>query len=453
MSVTRKTKLRLSPLTLILCGLVCAAQPLSAQTRQVTLAWDPNTEPEVAGYIVYVGNASRAYIEEYDVGDETEFVYTEIVVGRPYYFAVAAYAEEPDLISPLSAEVLFLDGASQLATPETSILASATAESATAPDRGDRVVCSAGGECFRVDHLASSRGGSISALTPTGDGRLLFVQDKSWVRVIAGGTLIAEPALGTSTDATQLAGIAADPAFAQNHFVYVGEVRTRPDGSRELDIVRYREVQNVLGEGAVVIAALPLPATGDAAFTTDAVGRLYVALPDTAAGRSTSPYGGMVLRFESNGSVSPDSPAGSPVIARGYRQPTSLVWSAAANDLLLAGNGADWVGPLVRLPLNAKSAAWPDTPQRVDLAVSFPILSLSSGPTASPDALVLVDQEHQLFRISARSDGVSATRFMSADELGGNAQSAAIANEDIYVVLTSDREMSALSEIVRLRAR
>jgi hypothetical protein len=42
-----------------------------AYSAQVTLEWDPNTEPDLGGYKLYYGNASGDYAEVIDVGNTT----------------------------------------------------------------------------------------------------------------------------------------------------------------------------------------------------------------------------------------------------------------------------------------------------------------------------------------------------------------------------------------------
>lgn len=66
---------------------------LAAELRagQVTLAWDPNTETDLAGYKLYYGNATRAYSEVVDLGNVTTFVVTGLLPGQTYFFAVTAY--------------------------------------------------------------------------------------------------------------------------------------------------------------------------------------------------------------------------------------------------------------------------------------------------------------------------------------------------------------------------
>lgn len=58
---------------------------------QTTLAWDANTDPAVAGYMVYYGEASRTYPSKVDVGNQTTYSLTGLLEGKGYYYAVTAY--------------------------------------------------------------------------------------------------------------------------------------------------------------------------------------------------------------------------------------------------------------------------------------------------------------------------------------------------------------------------
>jgi len=58
---------------------------------QTTLAWDANTDPAVAGYMVYYGEASRIYPSKVDVGNRTTEALTGLFEGKTYYYAVTAY--------------------------------------------------------------------------------------------------------------------------------------------------------------------------------------------------------------------------------------------------------------------------------------------------------------------------------------------------------------------------
>ena len=84
--------------------LLCAAAVDDASGATLTLRWDPSQAGSVAGYKVFVGTRSGQYTTIVDVGNQLEFTFTEAQPGRPYYFAVAAYAPG-GIVGPLSAEV------------------------------------------------------------------------------------------------------------------------------------------------------------------------------------------------------------------------------------------------------------------------------------------------------------------------------------------------------------
>jgi len=58
---------------------------------QIKLAWDPNTEPDVAGYRVYYGTASRNYGAPINVGNATTYTLNGLSPAVVYYIAVTAY--------------------------------------------------------------------------------------------------------------------------------------------------------------------------------------------------------------------------------------------------------------------------------------------------------------------------------------------------------------------------
>lgn len=69
--------------------LLCLGQ--YAYSADVKLAWDPNKEPDVAGYEIHYGNASGDYLSSVDVGNVTTCTIPGLTEGETHYFAAKAY--------------------------------------------------------------------------------------------------------------------------------------------------------------------------------------------------------------------------------------------------------------------------------------------------------------------------------------------------------------------------
>jgi len=72
--------------------------------KDITLEWDPNTEPDLGGYIVHYGTESGIYDHSLDVGNFTSAVISGLDENTQYYFAISAYNID-GLSSALSNEV------------------------------------------------------------------------------------------------------------------------------------------------------------------------------------------------------------------------------------------------------------------------------------------------------------------------------------------------------------
>jgi len=77
----------------------------------ITIAWDPNKEPELAGYRIYYGTASGSYKSCVDIGNPPkspsgliEYTLSGLDKGKKYYIAVIAYEKNKDT-SGFSSEV------------------------------------------------------------------------------------------------------------------------------------------------------------------------------------------------------------------------------------------------------------------------------------------------------------------------------------------------------------
>jgi hypothetical protein len=80
----------LSGLLLLLLAILSLLVP-AAHAGQVTVAWDANLEPEVAGYKIYYGTRSGSYTASLDAGNATSILLSGLQDGATYFFAAVAY--------------------------------------------------------------------------------------------------------------------------------------------------------------------------------------------------------------------------------------------------------------------------------------------------------------------------------------------------------------------------
>jgi hypothetical protein len=358
----------------------------SAQTRTVSLAWDQNREPNVAGYIVYVGTQPGNYSESLDAGNVTAFTY-EGSGTQAYYFAVAAYFPGP-IIGAKSKEVASVPvGTAVPRVPTTS--GSSTSLSPLA--RG--MSCS-NGDCPSSVLYESSR--QLTGIATAPDGRVLVVEERRTVTAISPANGGFETAY--STDGSEIAALAIPPDFQQTRHVFAAEVVRTLTGSLELDIVRYREVSSRLGERAVVVAGLPVTA-GGAALSVDAAGALYVAI---GSGDTRDPFAGKLLRYSVAGGIPADNPhPTSPVVADGISAPTAVSVDADGRVWLA---GSDAQGSVVAVVENPSSI-----PGSRELAVKLRARELVVGLV--PRGLTLPDGATAL--LLATTEAVHDVRWLA----------------------------------------
>jgi glucose/arabinose dehydrogenase/PKD repeat protein len=156
-----------------------------------------------------------------------------------------------------------------------------------------------------------------SALAFTPDGRLLVTSQSGAVRVVQGDTLLGMPALdfgsGVCADNERgLLGIATDPAFAANHFIYL--YYTAATGSGCMNRVSRFVLSNdnvVDPASESILINIPSPGGfhngGDLHCGKD--GNLYVSVGDGGlGGRDPSVLLGKILRVTSDGGIPADNP-------------------------------------------------------------------------------------------------------------------------------------------------
>lgn len=126
----------------ILIGLsLLLGVPMAAQADSVSLAWDPNTEPDLAGYKLYMGTSPGTYSQIFDVGHVTSYAVSNLVAGDTYYFVLTAYdiyANESGFSPEISTTISGAPGS----TPADTTTASSEDESTTASSEDESTTAS-----------------------------------------------------------------------------------------------------------------------------------------------------------------------------------------------------------------------------------------------------------------------------------------------------------------------
>ena len=93
----------------LLAGAICFIALVMAVQAQVnvTLAWNPSSDPLVAGFNIYYGGASGVYTNKINAGTNASLTISDLVAGATYYFVATTYSAA-GAESAMSSEVSYI---------------------------------------------------------------------------------------------------------------------------------------------------------------------------------------------------------------------------------------------------------------------------------------------------------------------------------------------------------
>jgi glucose/arabinose dehydrogenase len=188
------------------------------------------------------------------------------------------------------------------------------------------------------------------------DGRLFVAEERGTLRIIKNGVLLPTPFLSVNTDITGergLLGVAIDPDFATNRFVYIYyTARTSPRRNR---VVRYTANGDVAVAGSQV-TLLELDNLNAGIHNGGAIhfgpdGMLYIAVGDNSVSsnaQSLSTVLGKMLRINKDGTIPTSNPFYTSTTGRnrtiwalGLRNPYTFAFDPASSMMFINDVGQD----------------------------------------------------------------------------------------------------------------
>jgi glucose/arabinose dehydrogenase len=217
---------------------------------------------------------------------------------------------------------------------------------------------------------------SPTAMQFAPDGRLFVCEQEGRLRVIKDGALLPTPFLTltvSSVGERGLLGVAFDPAFAANHYVYVYYTATTPGVHNRISRFTANGDVGVPGSETVIFELDNLSSAtnhngGALAFGSD--GKLYAAVGENAnAGnaQSLSNVLGKMLRINADGTIPSDNPffatasgQNRAIWALGLRNPFTFAFNPFGTELFINDVGqSSWEE--INDGIAGANYGWPDT--------------------------------------------------------------------------------------------
>ncbi|MEM2759638.1 MAG: PQQ-dependent sugar dehydrogenase [Nitrososphaerales archaeon] len=179
------------------------------------------------------------------------------------------------------------------------------------------------------------------------DGRMFVTERIGNVRVVVDGKLVDEPIFTKEVarvGEAGMLGLALDPDFENNHFIYVYYTYVDDNGNLWNRVVRLIEDVGKVYEEKILIDKIPGAAIHDGGrikFGPD--GKLYVTTGDAAEpglAQDLKSLAGKILRINADGSIPDDNPfSNSPIYSYGHRNPQGIAWHPITGEMYVTEHG------------------------------------------------------------------------------------------------------------------
>jgi glucose/arabinose dehydrogenase len=239
------------------------------------------------------------------------------------------------------------------------------------------------------------------AIDISDEGKLYFTERSGAIRVIENGKLRPQPLITflrpfVSKGEGGLMGIALDPNYSQNHYVYV--MHSYVDGNQVYNrVIRLVEQNNKASVDRILLDKIPggqIHNGGRLKIGPDK--KLYLTTGDagnSALAQDLTSTAGKILRIELDGRIPKDNPIiNSPVYSLGHRNPQGLGWNS--NNTLYASEHGQRAHDEINIIQPGANYGWPLVQGNEDtgeVKVQKPLIH-SGEATWAPAGIAFVNQ-------------------------------------------------------------
>jgi glucose/arabinose dehydrogenase len=247
------------------------------------------------------------------------------------------------------------------------------------------------------------------------DGKMIFTEKPGRISVVDQGQVKNVGNINvTATGEGGLLGIAVDPNFNQNKYIFV--YYTKDNVNRVSRFVLGDKIENE----TVILDNIPAAQNhngGRIKFGPD--GFLYVATGDAQnpqSAQDTSSLAGKILRINSDSTIPSDNPFGNYVYSYGHRNPQGLTWNE--KGILYSSEHGATRNDEINIIQKGSNYGWPQQEGNLNVTgVNSPLITYTdftlapSGLTYYQNSLYVAGlRGNQLRKIELSSDGLKVVK-------------------------------------------
>jgi glucose/arabinose dehydrogenase len=189
------------------------------------------------------------------------------------------------------------------------------------------------------------------------DGRMIFTERPGRVNILEGKQVKLVANINTTSNSESgLLGVAVDPNFNQNRYIYLYYT------SGSFNRVSRFELGEKLENETILIDNIPASQIHDGGrlkFGPD--GKLYITTGDASQrelAQDTNSLAGKILRMNPDGSVPADNPFGNYVYSYGHRNPQGIAWGS--DGIMYASEHGQTRNDEINIITRGSNYGWPN---------------------------------------------------------------------------------------------